>query len=96
MLGDENAWYDYMRVNHYMRVTVPRRGSRRIAAPASLRVYRVSSLTRNCFHQDPTVGSCLGPYGGPRGVQVSYEQGTPVGFEVWGFIISGFWFDVEG
>jgi len=27
---------------------------------------------------DPTVGSCLGPYGGPRAV--SYERGTPVEF----------------
>ena len=26
---------------------------------------------------DPTVGRCLGPYGGPRGVGVSYERGTP-------------------
>ena len=25
-----------------------------------------------------TVGLCLGPYGGPRGVEVSYERGTPV------------------
>ena len=28
--------------------------------------------------QDPTVGSCTGPYGGPRGGAVSYERGTPV------------------
>ena len=28
--------------------------------------------------QDPTVGLCLVPYGGPRGVGVSYEGGTPV------------------
>ena len=27
---------------------------------------------------DPTVGLCLGPYGGPREVSVSYERGTPV------------------
>ena len=27
----------------------------------------------------PTVGLCLGPYGGPGGA-VSYETGTPVGF----------------
>jgi hypothetical protein len=26
---------------------------------------------------DPTVGLCLGPYGGPRGA-VSYERGAPV------------------
>jgi len=24
------------------------------------------------------VGLCLGPYGGPREVEVSYERGTPV------------------
>ena len=29
--------------------------------------------------QDPTVGLCLGPFDGPRGVGVSYELGTPVG-----------------
>jgi len=29
--------------------------------------------------QDPTVGLCLGPYGGPRGWAFSYERGTPVG-----------------
>jgi hypothetical protein len=28
--------------------------------------------------QDSTVGSCLGPYGGPRGGVVSCERGTPV------------------
>ena len=27
---------------------------------------------------DPTVGLCLGPYGGPRWGAVSYERGTPV------------------
>ena len=26
----------------------------------------------------PTVGLCLGPYGGPREVELSYERGTPV------------------
>ena len=30
--------------------------------------------------QDPTVGLCLGPYGGPRGGAIFYEQGTPVAF----------------
>ena len=29
--------------------------------------------------QDPTVGVCLGPCGGPRGWMFSYERGTPVG-----------------
>ena len=28
--------------------------------------------------EDPTVGLCLGPYGGPREVGVSYERDTPV------------------
>ena len=27
---------------------------------------------------DPTVAPCLGTYGDPRGVGVSYERGTPV------------------
>ena len=26
----------------------------------------------------PTVGVCLGPYGGPRGVAISYERGIHV------------------
>ena len=29
---------------------------------------------------DPTVGLYLGSYGGPRGVGVFHERGTPVGF----------------
>ena len=29
---------------------------------------------------DPTVGLCLGTYGDPRRVGVSYERGTPVHF----------------
>ena len=29
--------------------------------------------------QDPRVGLCLGPYGGPKEVGVSYKRGTPVG-----------------
>ena len=28
---------------------------------------------------DPTVALCVGPYGVPGGVVVSYERGTPVG-----------------
>ena len=31
--------------------------------------------------QDPTVGIYAGPYGGPGGGLVSYERGTPVGFD---------------
>ena len=33
---------------------------------------------KNCAPQDPTVGLCLGPYGGPRGGADSYELGTPM------------------
>ena len=29
-------------------------------------------------HYDPTVGWCLGPYGGPRGVTLFNPRGTPV------------------
>jgi len=36
--------------------------------------YRGTSLMRNCF----LLGPCSRPYGGPRGVEVSYERGTPV------------------
>jgi len=36
--------------------------------------YRGTSITRNSL----PLGLCLGPYGGPRGVGVSYERGTPV------------------
>jgi len=33
--------------------------------------YRGTSLKRNRVPKDPTVGLCLGPYGGPRGVGCS-------------------------
>ena len=39
---------------------------------------RGTSLKTNAPPSDPTVGLCLGSLGGPRGVGVSYEQGTPV------------------
>ena len=40
--------------------------------------YRGASLIRQYApSQDPSVGLCLGPYGGPRGWAVSYERGTP-------------------
>ena len=42
-------------------------------------VYRGTSLIKNITPYDPTVGQRLGPYAGPRGVALSYEQGTPVG-----------------
>ena len=40
--------------------------------------YRGTSLIINSAPLHPTVGLCLGPYGGPRGGAVSYERGTPV------------------
>ena len=40
--------------------------------------YRGTSPIRNCPPQDPTVGICLGPYAGPRGILLSCERGTPV------------------
>jgi len=41
-------------------------------------IYSGASIIRNCLLLDPAVGLCLGPYGGPRGVAVSYQRGTPV------------------
>ena len=38
----------------------------------------VPRLHENAPPYDPTGGLCLGPYGGPRGGDVSYERGTPV------------------
>ena len=35
--------------------------------------YRGTSLIRNNPPVDPTVARCLGTYGGPRGLDVSYE-----------------------
>ena len=40
-------------------------------------LYRGNSIIRNSLPQDPTVGLCLGPCGGPKGVDVVYERGTP-------------------
>ena len=37
-----------------------------------------SRIRRNRPPWDPTVGLCLELYGGPMGVAVSYERGTPV------------------
>jgi hypothetical protein len=39
---------------------------------------RGTSPIRSCAPQDPAVGLCLGPYGGPRRTKVSYERGNPV------------------
>ena len=37
--------------------------------------------------QDPTVGLCVRPYGGPMGWAFFYDRGTPVGF---GFMFGGY------
>jgi len=37
----------------------------------------VPGSCNNAFPEDPTVGLCLGAYGGPRGGAFSYERGTP-------------------
>ena len=42
------------------------------------RGYRCTSLIRNRPPCDPTVGLCLGPYGGPMGVAFFYARGSPV------------------
>ena len=50
--------------------------------------YRGTSLIRNCFLLGPYMGLCLGSYGGPGGVEVSYEQGTPVRNSMFGDHVS--------
>ena len=40
--------------------------------------YRGTSLVRNCFLLGSYSRPCLGPYGGPRGVEVFNERGAPV------------------
>ena len=37
----------------------------------------VPRSSENATPWDPTVGSCLGPYGGPRGVAFAYERDAP-------------------
>ena len=39
--------------------------------------YRGTSLIKNAFPQDPTVGLCIGPYDSPGGGSFSHERGTP-------------------
>ena len=39
--------------------------------------YRGTSLIRTPTQWDPEVALCLGTYGDPMGVGVSYERGTP-------------------
>ena len=45
----------------------------------NLTAYGFTSLMRTPLLCDPTVAICLGTYGDPREVGVSYERGTPVG-----------------
>ena len=40
--------------------------------------YRGTSLIRNLPHLGPYSRPMPGPLGGPKGVAVSYERGTPV------------------
>ena len=47
-----------------------------VVQTATCGMYTGTSLIRNS-PQDPTVDLCVWPYGGPRGVDVSYEPGTP-------------------
>jgi hypothetical protein len=47
--------------------------------------------------QDPTVGRCLGSYGGPRRWAFPYTRGTPVEYRVHdlGFGVQGVGFRIE-
>ena len=45
--------------------------------------YRGTSLIRNAPPKDITVALCIGTYGDPRGVGVSYERSTPVENNFW-------------
>ena len=47
-----------------------------------LSTYRGTSLIRKRPPLGPTVGLCLGPYGGPMGWEFSYERGTPAPYTV--------------
>ena len=49
-----------------------------ISATASEGVNTGVPLIKTDPPQDPTAGLCLDPCGGPKGVSVSYERGTPV------------------
>ena len=37
----------------------------------------VPRSSNNFYPEDPTVGQCLGAYGGPRGAAFSHERGIP-------------------
>ena len=49
-----------------------------LAVPAMLLLAAARSVTSP--PQDPAVGLCPGPYGGPGGWAFSHERGTPEGF----------------
>ena len=51
-----------------------------LSLPLSLSLSLSHTHTHTHTHTawDQTSGLCLGPYGDPRGVSVSYERGTPV------------------
>jgi hypothetical protein len=57
---------------------VEREGGRAMDPRGKGCVERGTSLARNRPPYEPTVGLCLGPDGGPIGVAVSFELGTPV------------------
>ena len=59
-------------------VPPPEIGGVRVSRLLALATYRGTSLIRTASSLDPTVGLCLGPYGGPRGGAISYKRGTPV------------------
>ena len=61
----------------------PTSGFQRNAPIDFANVFLIETLQGHLAHENLlpsrtlTVGPWLGPYGGPRGVEVSYERGTP-------------------
>jgi hypothetical protein len=58
----------------------PRRARPRLGPPTVFT--GVPRPSENATPWDPTVGVCLGPYGPPGGVALSYERGTPVDLDL--------------
>ena len=54
------------------------RGYSTLRTRTDLGSYRGTSIKKNAFASEPTVGLSLGPYGGPRVWAFSCERGTPV------------------
>ena len=52
--------------------------SRRRAASVGVVLQAYLAHKRQPLPWDPTVGLCVGPYGGPNEVGVSYERGAPI------------------